>query len=116
MSGGFNVDVRQEGNVWILSTHGYLNNIGGEVVSERFQKLHTEGNSTFLIDLADTRIVNSIGVSILLEILEKTMETKGKLAFSNCAPIIEKTFQIMGLTQYATVYPSTEDALEALDT
>ena len=48
-----------------------------------------------------TKIVNSIGISILIEIIEKMLEIDGKLAFCSLTPTIEKTFQIMGLAQYA---------------
>jgi len=66
-------------------------------------------------DLEGTRIINSIGVSILLEILEKLMDEKGKLAFCNLTPTISKTFEIMGLVQYASVYPDQEAARAAFE-
>ena len=49
-------------------------------------------------------MVNSIGVSILIEIIEKLQEVDGKLGYYNLAPIVEKTFTIMGLTKYSTVF------------
>jgi len=56
-----------------------------------------------LLNLANTKVVNSIGVSILIEIIEKLQETDGKLGYYNLAPIVDKTFKIMGLTKYSTV-------------
>jgi len=49
-------------------------------------------------------------VSILLEIMEKLLEDKGRLAFCNLTPTISKTFEIMGLVQYATVFPDRDTA------
>ena len=74
-----------------------------------------QGCNKLLIDLDGTRIINSIGVSILLEILEKLMDEKGKLAFCNLTPTISKTFEIMGLVQYASVYPDQEAARTAFE-
>ena len=59
-------------------------------------------------------MVNSIGVSILIEIIEKLQDSDGKLGYYNLAPIVEKTFTIMGLTKYSTVYPSEEEALAGM--
>jgi anti-anti-sigma factor len=73
-----------------------------------------QGCNTLLIDLDGTRIINSIGVSILLEILEKLMDEKGQLAFCNLTPTISKTFEIMGLVQYASVYPDRDAARAAI--
>ena len=77
-------------------------------------ELLDQGCRTLLIDLDGTRIINSIGVSILLEIMEKLLEDKGQLAFCNLTPTIEKTFHIMGLAQYAGVYSDEETAIAEL--
>ena len=64
--------------------------------------------------LQGTKIVNSIGISILIEIIEKMIEIDGKLAFCCLTPTIEKTFHIMGLAQYAGVYADEESAVAEL--
>jgi anti-anti-sigma factor len=73
-----------------------------------------EGKNFFLLDLAGSKVVNSIGVSILIEIIEKLQDVNGKLGYFNLAPIVEKTFNIMGLTKYSTVYSSEEEALKEI--
>ena len=50
------------------------------------------GKNLFLLDLEESKVVNSIGVSILIEIIEKLQEVDGKLGYFNLAPIVEKTF------------------------
>ncbi|MFN5577967.1 MAG: STAS domain-containing protein, partial [Bacteroidota bacterium] len=69
------------------------------------------GITKILLDLGQTKVVNSIGVSILIEIIEKLQGVEGKLGYFNLAPIVDKTFNIMGLTKYSSVYPNREDAL-----
>ena len=99
----FKLDTREEGDVVIITTEGYLNNVGGEKIDG--------GKNKFLLNLERSSVVNSIGVSILIEIIEKLQDSDGKLAYYNLAPIVEKTFKIMGLTKYSTVYSSEEEAL-----
>ena len=43
------------------------------------------------------------------------MDRKGALAFCGLTPTIDKTFRIMGLAQYAEIYPTQEDALRGVD-
>jgi anti-anti-sigma factor len=71
----------------------------------------SNGKNKILLNLANTKVVNSIGVSILIEIIEKLQETDGKLGYYNLAPIVDKTFKIMGLTKYSTVFADKQDAL-----
>ncbi len=96
--------------VGLIAAAGYINNEGGQAIADAATDLMGRGCDTLLIDLDGTRIINSIGVSILLEIMEKLLEEKGRLAFCNLTPTISKTFEIMGLVQYATVYPDREAA------
>jgi len=94
----------------LIAAAGYINNEGGQAIADAATDLISNGCGTLLIDLDGTRIINSIGVSILLEIMEKLLEDKGQLAFCNLTPTISKTFEIMGLVQYATIYPDRETA------
>ena len=150
----FKIEATKQDPVWIFSTHGYINNSGGEAIAKKFNEVYGDGGRLFLFDLdprlvsqlvhqaadsryeaqvfqrgwaqatnkaadarlgvADSRIINSIGVSYIIEILEKVLESEGKIAFCNCVPIIAKTFKIMGITQYASIYGTTDEALEAM--
>jgi len=106
-------DVVAEG-FGLIAAAGYINNEGGQAIADAASELIEGGCGTLLIDLDGTRIINSIGVSILLEIMEKLLEDKGQLAFCNLTPTISKTFEIMGLVQYATIYPDRDAARIAL--
>ncbi len=106
-------DVLGDG-VGVISAAGYINNEGGQAIADAAQDLLGRGVRTLLIDLDGTRIINSIGVSILLEIMEKLLEDNGRLAFCNLTPTISKTFEIMGLVQYATIYPDRRTARSQL--
>jgi anti-anti-sigma factor len=107
-------DLLAEG-IGLIAAAGYINNEGGQAIADAASELMDQGCKTLVIDLDGTRIINSIGVSILLEILEKLMDEKGRLAFCNLTPTIAKTFEIMGLVQYAAVYPDRLAARAALE-
>ncbi len=104
------VTVERKGNAAILFTKGYINNVGGEEIALHAYQLMDQGVDTLLLNLRDTKIVNSIGISILIEIMEKMIEKGGKLGFCCLTPVIQKTFQIMGLAQYAPIFTDEETA------
>ena len=107
-------NVEDRNGVIIISTSGYFNNIAGDAVLDVFTEKMKEGSTNFLIDMADSKVVNSIGVSILIEIIEKLQGVNGVLAFTNLAGIVEKTFNIMGITKYCEVYESVDAGVEKL--
>jgi len=103
--------VERRGDIAVFWTDGYINNQGGEEIAKASYALLGTGVNRLLLDLDKTKIVNSIGISILIEILEKVLYSGGRLAFCRLTPTIEKTFQIMGLAQYARIFPAQDPAL-----
>ena len=101
---GFIKSTKEANQIVIIETDGYLNNEGGEAISAICYEKMSSGQNKFLINMAGTKVVNSIGVSILIEIIEKLQEVDGKIGYYNLAPIVSKTFNIMGLTKYSTVF------------
>ncbi|MGE5233199.1 MAG: STAS domain-containing protein [Acidobacteriota bacterium] len=108
--------VDRRDRVAIVYTEGYINNQGGEEIAKVAYELIGEGYRNLLLNLAGTKIVNSIGISILIEVIEKMLEVEGRLAFCNLTPTIEKTFHIMGLAQYAGIYRDEPAAVDGLKT
>ncbi len=108
------ISAERRDDVAILWTDGYINNQGGEEIAREAYRQLDSGARALVLNLEKTRIVNSIGISILIEVLERVMDRKGVLAFCSLTPTIDKTFRIMGLAQYASIYPTQEEALQAV--
>ena len=114
MTENMKVTVERREGIAVIYTDGYINNQGGEEIARVAYKLLDEGYSVLLLNLGGTKIVNSIGISILIEIIEKMLEIEGRLGFCCLTQTIEKTFHIMGLAQYAPIFPDEEKAVAEL--
>ena len=112
MGSEFNLITELRNNALVMKTDGYINNVAGEKISQEFAKHFSNGLSKVIIDMEKSKVVNSIGISYLLELIEKLNESDGKLIFTNLDPTIEKTFNIMGLFQFAEKADSIESALK----
>ncbi len=110
----FKVATKELNNVVVISTEGYLNNVGGEAIAAVCSEKMAEGKHKFLINMGGTKVVNSIGVSILIEIIEKLQEVDGRLGYCNLAPIVNKTFTIMGISKYSSIFETEEEGLSTL--
>jgi anti-anti-sigma factor len=108
------LNVERRDGMAVIYTDGYINNQGGEEIARAAYQLIEEGYRSLLLNLAGTKIVNSIGISILIEIIEKMIEIEGRLAFCNLTPTIDKTFKIMGLAQYTSIFGDEQAAVAAL--
>ena len=73
-----------------------------------------KGTRTFIFDLADTKYVNSAGLGYLVNLADALAARSGRLEIANPQPKVKIVFELMGLTQFFTVHPTVQAALEAL--
>jgi len=106
-------DLRQ--NCLVITTSGYVNNVGGEAIAAEFSRHFASGITRIVINLAQSKVVNSIGMSFLIEMIEQLQETNGKLIFTNLDPAVEKMLSIMGLFSFAGKEKTVDDALRVLN-
>ena len=98
----------------VIVTSGYVNNVGGEAIAKEFKQYFDAGVKRVIINLAKSKVVNSIGISFLIEIIEQLSDAGGVLVFSNLDPAVEKMLSIMGLFEVARKAATVEDALKLL--
>jgi anti-anti-sigma factor len=111
----FNVDVQNFGHYAVIRSDGYINNLGGEKIAQECDRLIEAGCKKLILNLNKSSVVNSIGVSILIEIIERIITLKGRLAFSDLTPTVAKTFKIMGLLQFAELFNDENKAVSAFN-
>lgn len=110
----FSLTSQLRDNTLVITTSGYVNNVGGEAISQEFARHFASGTKHVVINLAQSKVVNSVGMSFLIEIIERLQEVDGKLVFTNLDPAVEKMLTIMGLFQFAGKEKTVEDALALL--
>ncbi len=114
MSVEFNLVSEVKENCVVINTTGYINNVGGQKIVDEFNKHNGNGINNVVLNLANSNVVNSIGISFLIEVIEKLNQSSGNLIFTNLDPSIDKTFTIMGLFQFAKKADNVDDALKLL--
>ena len=112
MSTDFNFTSEIVNNCLVIKTDGYINNVGGESIAGEFEKHFKDGVKQIVINLGGSNVVNSIGISYLIEIIEKLNDAEGKLIFTDMEPAIEKTLTIMGLFNFAGKAGSVDEAVK----
>jgi len=113
MEQSFSLTAQLQGDCLVISTSGYVNNVGGEAIAKEFAKHFEQNIRRIIINLGESKVVNSIGMSFLLEIIEKLQDTGGKLVFTNLDPAVDKMLTIMGLFTFAGKAKNVEEALNS---
>ena len=85
----------------VIRTQGYLSRTAGEQLELEIVRLLGGGVCRFVVNLHGTDLINSVGISILIGVIENVRAQGGDLAFSELSLVNEEIFRIMGLHRHA---------------
>lgn len=103
---------RESGGSVILYPDNYINVVECEKLEDLCDQYMDMGFRRIIIDFSETELINSIGISILIGIIEKVREKKGVIAFSGLKPVNYDIFSIVGLTKHIQIFKTEEDAVK----
>ena len=81
----------------------YLNKLTGEQIERECRLRLDEGCKELIVNFSRTEIVNSIGVSILLGVIDSARGTGAKVVFSDVKEETVELFDMLGLTRHVTI-------------
>jgi anti-anti-sigma regulatory factor len=87
----------------VVYAGNYLNRLSGERI-ERECRLRLEaGCRTLIVNFRDTELVNSIGISILLGIIDIAQQYNASVTFAEVNAQTAALFEMLGLTRYVSL-------------
>lgn len=95
--------VRTEGEKAVVYAGDYLNKLSGEAVERECKRQLDAGAKTLIVNFSETELVNSIGVSILLGVIDAAQIAGAKIIFSDVKEDTVELFEMLGLTNHVTV-------------
>lgn len=99
----------------ILNADNYINDIEGDKLEETCKDFLRKGVRKFIIDFSATDIINSVGISILIGIIENVRDKKGAILFSGLKKVNHDIFNMVGITKHIPIFKTKEEALNLID-
>ena len=81
----------------------YLNKLSGEKIERECKRQLDAGAKTLVVNFAETEIVNSIGVSILLGVIDAASNAGAKVVFSDVNDDTIELFDMLGITGHVSL-------------
>lgn len=81
----------------------YLNKLTGEKIERECRQRLDEGCTELIVNFSRTEIVNSIGVSILLGVIDSASNAGAHVVFSDVNEDTVELFDMLGLSKHAVV-------------
>jgi anti-anti-sigma factor len=105
------VRTRRIGDTAIIYASDYLNKLSGERIERECKRQLESGSRALVINFRDTELVNSIGVSILLGVIDAAEQSAARLIFSDVNSHTANLFEMLGLTRHVSLVKDEEEAL-----
>jgi stage II sporulation protein AA (anti-sigma F factor antagonist) len=103
------------GEVAVVYAGDYVNKMSGQRIERECLTRIERGCRALVINFRDTELVNSIGVSILLGVIDAAERRGARVAFSNVSVHTLKLFELLGLTRLVVLADSEDEALATLE-
>lgn len=97
------IPVRNEGETAVVFASDYLNKLTGEKIERECRKQLETGCKKLVVNFSETEIVNSIGVSILLGVIDAASDAGAEIVFSDVNSDTIQLFEMLGLTNHVTL-------------
>ena len=102
------------GTTAVVYASDYLNKLTGEKIERECRRQLDCGCRALVIDFSDTQLVNSIGVSILLGIIDVAEKSGARIVFSEVNHQTIQLFEMLGLTRHVALARNEDEALITL--
>ena len=116
MGEAINSNIRSHcvGTTAVVYASDYLNKLTGERIEHECKKQLDSGARALVIDFSDTELVNSIGISILLSIIDIAEKSGALVVFSDVNKETIQLFEMLGLTRHVVLAKDEQEALSSL--
>jgi len=81
----------------------YLNKLSGEQIEYECKRRLEAGCKELVVNFSKTEIVNSIGISILLGVIDIASNNGAKVVFCDVKEETVELFAMLGLTKHVTI-------------
>ena len=99
------------GTTAVVYASDYLNKLTGEKIERECRRQLDCGCRALVIDFSDTKLVNSIGISILLGIIDVAEKNGAQIVFSDVNNPTVELFEMLGLTRHVVLAKDESEAL-----
>lgn len=99
------------GTTAVVYASDYLNQLTGEKIERECRRQLSCGCRALVIDFSETKLVNSIGISILLGIIDVAEKSGARIVFSEVNNQTIALFEVLGLTRHVVLAKDEHEAL-----
>jgi anti-anti-sigma factor len=102
------------GDVTLFDIKGDVTALSEPSLNDAYTKANEQGSSKILLKFTKDAYINSGGIALLIQVLAETKKNNQQAGITGISDHFKKIFNMVGITKFATIYNTLDDALEAM--
>ena len=108
------INLEQHGAVTLFNIQGDLTSFSEPFLSEAYQNANTQGAGKILLKIDKEAYINSGGIAALIQILALSKRNNQHIGITGVSDHFKKIFAMVGITKFADIHESVENALKVM--
>lgn len=108
------INMEQRGAITLFDIRGDLTSFSEPFLSEAYQNANEQGAAKILLKIEKEAYINSGGIAALIQILAQSKRNNQNIAITGVSDHFKKIFGMVGITKFADIHESVENALEVM--
>ncbi|MFH1349436.1 MAG: response regulator [Pseudomonadota bacterium] len=111
--GASRISFRKVDDTAIMDIEGNVTSLSEPLFTEIYEKASTSGARKILMHFKENASINGAGIGVLIQILSESKKRNQRVAITGISDNFKKIFQMVGITKYAKIYDTAEEAMNS---
>ena len=108
------IHLEHQGDIMIFDIQGDMTAFSSPYFEEPYQKTNEQSKSKIVLKFNEDAYINSGGIAVLIQLLAETKRNHQQVSITGLSNHFKKIFNMVGITKFANIYDSLEDAVAGL--
>jgi len=109
------IKVERKNDITLLHIQGDITSHSEPHINGAYKSANDqEPTKKILLQFEEEAYINSGGIAVLIQILAQTQKNNQQIGITGLSDHFKKIFCMVGITKFADIYNSLEDALESM--
>ena len=106
--------VKKVNDIIVISTLTDFTLSMERIMEDLYQELCNNGYKKILFEFNPENHITSAGIAILISLIDESTENNQRIGIIGLSSHFKKIFNLIGITRYATIYNSVEQAIHKM--
>ncbi len=108
------VKIESHGDILVLDIRGDVTAFSEPSLNSAYNSAKASNPKKIILKFEEAAYINSGGIAVLIQVLAQTRRNNQKIGITGLSDHFKKVFNMVGITRFATIYPTLQAALSAI--